>query len=57
MTAIADRKPDDRLGFRWEYRKGCECLACPWKDKCMGKTWPHWIEVKEMTGDGGRDAG
>jgi hypothetical protein len=37
-----------RPGFRWEYRKGCQCKFCPWKGNCRGEDWPHWIEVKIM---------
>lgn len=44
---IADRPPKKRAGYRWEYRMGCFCPTCPWFGKCIGHTWPHWIEVKE----------
>lgn len=35
----------DRPGFKWVRMAGCNCAACPWKGKCRGETWPHWIEV------------
>jgi hypothetical protein len=42
--------PPPRPGFRWEYRKGCRCVTCPWKGNCLGETRPHWIEIKELGG-------
>jgi hypothetical protein len=41
---IRDRKPTDRPGYRYVYRDGCDCANCPWKGKCIGESWPHWIE-------------
>src|SRR5882757_2060968 len=45
---IRNRKPKDRLGFRYEYHEGCECLSCPWGNNCIGRTWPHWKEKNIM---------
>jgi len=39
--------PLSRPGYRWEYRPGCLCPNCPWGERCIGRTWPHWIEVKD----------
>src|SRR5216683_5722215 len=41
-----DKPPKARIGYRWEYRTGCDCKSCPWKGNCKGEDWPHWIEVK-----------
>jgi hypothetical protein len=51
VTIDPNRPPPKRAGFRWEYREGCNCKACPWKGNCLGETWPHWREVKIMTKD------
>lgn len=40
--------PKKRAGYRWEYRSGCDCDHCKGKS-CIGRTWPHWAEVKEPT--------
>lgn len=39
--------PPVRKGFRWVLRSGCVCSTCPWGENCIGRTWRHWIEVKD----------
>lgn len=49
--------PRKRPGYRWVRRKGCSCEKCPWGAKCLGRVWPHWIEVKEEPVNGMLEAG
>src|ERR1700679_3731279 len=44
---LHDKPPRQRLGFRWEWREGCQCEKCPWKGNCKGEDTPHWREVRE----------
>ena len=34
-----------RLGYCWVWHEGCDCAACAGLS-CVGRTWPHWREVK-----------
>lgn len=43
---LTQSSPPVRRGWRWEYRKGCTCANC--SENCQGRTWPHWVEVKEQ---------
>ena len=44
--------PQNRPGFRWEWRDGCDCENCPWRGNCKGQTRPHWIEIPDFSSRG-----
>lgn len=46
MVLNPEKPPRQRPGFRWEWRDGCTCTACPWLPNCRGRDTEHWIEVK-----------
>lgn len=46
---MSPNKPIDRKGFQWIKKIGCDCKECPWGQNCIGRNWPHYVEIKDET--------
>lgn len=53
--AVQQTMPTVRKGYRWIKKSGCECSNCLWAERCLGRTWQHWEEIKDGHSDTGRD--